>query len=91
LLAGVLAFTALLLLPRKAGIFVAWIFNIVGIVDLVDAFVQAGLTGLAPGQLQVAYFLPTFMVPLFLVTHILVFRILLAPVKPSVVREAHAA
>jgi hypothetical protein len=76
-IAAILALLSLALLPRGAGVVVAWIFNLWGSVDLLDAFYQANATGLAPGQLAAAYFIPTLVVPLLLVTHALAFRILL--------------
>src|SRR5262249_55993377 len=60
-----------------AGVLVAWIFNVWGLVDLVNAFYQANATGLSPGQLGAAYFIPTLVVPLLLITHGLAFRVLL--------------
>ena len=56
---------------------VAWVFNVWGSVDLVNAFYQATATGLSPGQLGATYFIPTLIVPLLLITHGLAFRILL--------------
>jgi hypothetical protein len=56
-----------------------WIFNIVGTVDLLNAFYQGNRLGMTPGLQGVAYFIPTVLVPLLLVTHALVFRILLGP------------
>jgi hypothetical protein len=75
--AAALALLSLLLLPRGAGIVVAWIFNVWGSVDLLNAFYQAGSAGLVPGQLGATYFIPTLVVPLLLITHALAFRILL--------------
>jgi hypothetical protein len=91
LLAAALAFVAFLLLPRGAGIAVAWIFNIWGTVDLLNAFYQAAHAGMLPGQLGAAYFLVALVVPLLLVTHVVIFRILLPHAKPSVVRERRLA
>jgi hypothetical protein len=56
---------------------IAWIFNVWGSVDLVNAFYQANATGLTPGQLGATYFIPTVIVPLLLITHGLAFRVLL--------------
>jgi hypothetical protein len=55
----------------------AWIFNLWGSADLLNAFYQANHAGLSPGQLGATYFIPTFIVPLLLITHALAFRILL--------------
>jgi hypothetical protein len=75
--AAALALLALLLLPGRAGVVMAWIFNLWGSADLLNAFYQANHAGLSPGQLGATYFIPTFIVPLLLITHALAFRILL--------------
>jgi hypothetical protein len=59
-----------------AGTAVAWIFNLWGTVDLLDAFYQGNAAGLIPGQLGAMYFVPTLVVPLLLITHMLAFRLL---------------
>jgi hypothetical protein len=79
IVAATLALLSLALLPRGAGVFTAWIFNLWGSADLLNAFYQANGAGLAPGQLGVTYFIPTVVVPLLLITHGLAFRILLRP------------
>jgi hypothetical protein len=73
----VAAALALLSLQSAPGLLVAWIFNVWGSVDLVNAFYQANATGLSPGQLGATYFIPTLIVPLLLITHGLMFRVLL--------------
>src|SRR5215472_3855553 len=88
IIAATLALLSLLLLPRGAGVVVAWIFNVWGSVDLLNAFYQANHAGLSPGQLGAAYFIPTVAVPLLLITHGLAFRILLQRQDESVLREA---
>ena len=75
--AAILALLSLLLLPNSTGIGVAWIFNLWGAADILNAFYQANHTGLLAGQLGAAFFLPTLVVPLLLITHGLAFRILL--------------
>ena len=77
IIAAILALLSLLLLPNTAGIAAAWIFNLWGFVDILNAFYQANHAGLLAGQLGAAYFLPTVIVPLLLITHGLAFRILL--------------
>ena len=77
IIAAILAVISLLLLPSAPGLLVAWIFNVWGSVDLVNAFYQANATGLSPGQLGATYFIPTLIVPLLLITHALAFRLLL--------------
>jgi len=75
--AAILALLALTTLRSKLGIALAWIFNIWGSLDLLNAFYVANATGLLAGQLGAAFFIPTAIVPLLLITHGLVFRILL--------------
>jgi len=77
LIAAVLALLVLLLLPRGAGVVMAWIFNLWGSADLLNAFYQGNHAGLLAGQLGATYFIPTLVVPLLLITHGLAFRILL--------------
>jgi hypothetical protein len=77
IIAATLALLSLLLLPGGAGIVIAWIFNLWGSADLLNAFYQANAAALLPGQLGASYFIPTFSVPLLLITHGLAFRILL--------------
>jgi hypothetical protein len=77
IIAAILAVLALISLPSAAGVVIAWIFNLWGAADLLNAFYQANRAGLLPGQLGAVYFIPTFVVPLLLITHGLAFRILL--------------
>lgn len=86
--AAALAMLSLLFLRSGTGVLLAWIFNVWGSVDLVNAFYQANATGLSPGQLGAAYFIPTLIVPLLLITHGLMFRVLLQPQSDAAVREA---
>ena len=75
LIAAILALVSLAFLRFRAGVVLAWIFNLWGATDILNAFFQAGRAGLMAGQLGGAYFLPTFIVPLLLITHVLAFRI----------------
>jgi hypothetical protein len=77
---SLLALLALATSRTRPGTIVVWVFNIVGTVDLLNAFYQADRLGVgtAPGLQGAAYFIPTVLVPLLLVTHVLVFRILLS-------------
>jgi hypothetical protein len=77
MIAVILALLTLLLLRSAAGIAVAWIFNLFGLADLLNAFYQAAHSGFLAGQLGAAFFLPTLIVPLLLITHGVSFRILL--------------
>lgn len=79
LIAAALAVITLFLLPSGAGVVSAWIFNLWGTADLINAFYQANHAGLRAGQLGAAYFLVTLIVPLLLVTHAVAFRILSHP------------
>ena len=92
MIAAILALISLLLLPRGVGIFTAWIFNLWGTVDILNAFYQANHAGLLAGQLGAAFFLPTLIVPLLLVTHGLAFRVLVQHQPQAAMRETrHAA
>jgi len=75
-MAAPLALLSLLLLPRVAGVVIAWVFNLWGTVDVLNAFYQANHAGLLAGQLGATYFIPTVIVPLLLITNMLAFRIL---------------
>jgi len=75
LLAGLLALAAIVSLRTRAELALplVWLFNIVGLLDLVHAFYQ-GLTH--DVQLGAAYFIPTFVVPALVVTHVMMLRML---------------
>ena len=87
IIAATLALLSLISLPGGAGVVIAWIFNLWGAADLLNAFYQANHAGLLAGQLEATYFIPTLIVPLLLITHGLAFRILLQHPKESVMRE----
>jgi len=76
LLAGLLALAALIALRGAwpVAIPIVWVFNVVGLLDLINAFYQ-GLS--ADVQLGAAYYIPTFIVPALVITHVMVFRMLL--------------
>ena len=88
LIAATLALLSLLALPRTTGIVTAWIFNLWGTADLLNAFYQANHAGLLAGQLGATYFIPTVIVPLLLITHGLAFRILLRHQTEAATRES---
>ena len=46
------------------GVAVAWIFNLWGTADLLNAFYRANHAGVLTGQLGATYFIPTVVVPL---------------------------
>ena len=77
IVAATLALLSLVSLRRGFGVVIAWIFNLWGLADLLNAFYQAGSAGLLSGQLGATYFIPTLLVPLLLITHGVAFRILL--------------
>jgi uncharacterized membrane protein len=88
IVAATLALLSLASLPRGAGVVIAWIFNLWGSADLLNAFYQANDAGLIAGQLGAAYFIPTLIVPLLLITHGLAFRILLRHQNETAMRES---
>jgi hypothetical protein len=79
LVTSLLALLGIATLGGRLGTIIVWVFNIVGTVDLLNAFYQADRlgVGITPGLQGAAYFIPTVLVPLLLVTHALVFRILI--------------
>jgi hypothetical protein len=89
IIAATLALVSLAFLSRRAGVVIAWIFNLWGSADLLNAFYQANTAGLVPGQLGVTYFIPTLVVPLLLITHGLAFRILLQGEPAAKTRTWH--
>jgi hypothetical protein len=75
LLAGLLALAAIVALRARSRIALplTWLFNVIGLLDLIHAFYQ----GLANDvQLGAAYFIPTFVVPALVITHVMIFRLL---------------
>jgi hypothetical protein len=85
--AATLALLSLASLSHGAGVVLAWIFNLWGSADLLNAFYQANTAGLTPGQLGATYFIPTLVVPLLLITHGVAFRILLRHQSESTMLE----
>ncbi len=78
LLAGLLALLALIALRARwvVALGLVWVFNVIGLLDLINAFYQ-GLS--ANVLLGAAYFIPTFAVPALVITHLMLFRLLLRP------------
>jgi len=74
---AILAVLALISLSTSGGVALAWIANLWGAADILNAFYQANRAGLLAGELGAGYFLPTLIVPLLLIAHGLAFRILL--------------
>ena len=69
--AAILAILSLFLIRAKSSLAIPliWIFNLVGTVDLINALRQAENVP----NLGVAWFIPTFIVPLLLVSHAMIF------------------
>ena len=88
IIAATFALLSLLSLGRPAGVAIAWVFNLWGSVDLLNAFYQANRAGLVAGQLGATYFIPTVLVPLLLITHGFAFRILLQHENGSLISES---
>jgi hypothetical protein len=76
LLAGLLALAAILALRWRSpiGIPLVWLFSVVGLLDLINAFYQ-GLSN--DVELSSAYYIPTFIVPALVITHLMIIRMLL--------------
>src|SRR6266566_4416405 len=68
-----------------------WLFNLVGITDLLFAMYNGAVTGLPFFHLGVAWLLLTFHVPLLLVSHVIVFWILLRAVPSARATRESAA
>jgi len=77
LLAALLALLALLALSLrwKIAVSLVWIFNTVGMIDLLNAVFQ-GIRFVPGGHMGATYFIPAVIVPALLVTHVMVFIIL---------------
>jgi hypothetical protein len=61
-----------------------WVFNIVGLVDLLHAFYEARvILGINPSDFEVAFYIPTIYVPLLLCSHVMIFLMLVAASKKS--------
>ena len=76
LLAGVLALAALVALRARSRVAMplTWLFNVAGLLDLINAFYQGLIHDV---QLGAAYYIPTFIVPALVVTHVMMFGLLL--------------
>jgi hypothetical protein len=76
LLAALLALLAIAALRREwvLAIALVWIFNVVGLLDLVNAFYQGLRNNVVLGA---AYYIPTFAVPALVVTHVMMFTMLI--------------
>jgi hypothetical protein len=73
--AAILAFTTLLLINSRSFRLFLWIFNILGLVDLLLAFVDGPRYSILP-FLGADYFIVILYVPILLLTHMMVFKLL---------------
>jgi len=75
LLAALLAFLAIAALRMEwsSAIALVWLFNVVGTLDLINAFYQGLRNNVLLGA---AYYVPTFAVPALFVTHAMIFAML---------------
>src|SRR5215468_4942710 len=87
-IAAALALISLLLLPRGAGISMAWIFNLWGPFDLLNAFYKPNRAVLLARQLGDLYFITTVIMPLLLIKQGLILRILLQPKQESAMKKS---
>lgn len=79
LLAMVLAWVSVLALRAQFEFArgIVWLFNVVGLLDLVNAFYQGIRLDVFRYQVGAAWYIPTFAVPLLFVTHYMIFVTLL--------------
>ena len=78
LLAGILALLAMVALRGRLALALplAWIFNVVGTLDLLYAF-SRGIPLDAGRHMGSAWYIPTFIVPALYVTHFMIFAMLI--------------
>ena len=77
LLAGLLALLAIVALRAEwpGALALTWLFNLVGTLDLLNAFYQGRTHDVGP-HLGSAWYIPTFLVPVLFVTHFMIFSVL---------------
>lgn len=75
-LAGLLALVAIAALRARSslGIPLTWLFNVIGLLDLVNAFYLGLLHNV---QFGAAYYIPILVAPAAVVTHVMIFHMLL--------------
>ena len=78
LLAAIMALIAIAAIRMKTSWALAsvWVFNIVGLLDLLNAVVR-GIMYTPDGHLGATYWIPATIVPLLLVTHVYIFILLI--------------
>ena len=74
--AAILAFITLLRINSTSFKFLLWIFNILGLIDLLLAFADGPRYGILP-FLGATYFIVILYVPILLLTHLMVFKLLI--------------
>jgi len=79
LLTAGLALLAAFMLRLRPGLALpfVWLFNLVGIIDLLYALYKGAVIGLPFFHLGVYWYIPTLYVPLLLVSHVTIFWVLL--------------
>jgi len=84
LIAAVLAFFALLALgvDRRVGLAAVLLFNIWGLMDLINA-VARGILFTPDGALGATFWIPAVIVPLLVVTHVYIFARLIQEVRDA--------
>jgi hypothetical protein len=85
LLTAGLALLAAFMLRLRPGLALpfVWLFNLVGITDLLFAMYQGVVIGLPFFHLGVYWYIPTLYVPLLLVSHVIIFWVLLRSVPSA--------
>jgi hypothetical protein len=81
LLAAALALSAIVALRNnwRAGIAMAWVFNVWGFVDLLNSLRGVLQVNLPSFTLGTAWYIYTFYAPLVIISHLLIFWILFRP------------
>jgi len=74
--AAILAFITLLSVNSRSFRPLLWVFNILGLIDLLLAFVDGPRYGIVP-FLGAAYYIVILYVPILLLTHFMVFKLLI--------------
>jgi hypothetical protein len=84
-LAAVLALAALAALRSnmRIALFLVWVFNIEGVLDLAYANLATFTAHVDPAQLGTSYYLAVLNVPAMIVVHIIIFAYLMGPARSS--------
>ena len=92
LAAAVLAFVAIWALRSrlKSALAFVWVFNIWGLIDLLNAVVR-GILFVPAGHFGAAHWIPATIVPLLLVSHIYIFFLLIKQIKKRAVTPGYEA